>query len=98
MTTFIAIVHRDGNSGYTAAFPDFAGCAVAASTVDLAIARAREALLAHVERLLDASQKIPVPTAADNIETGDALLLAAVEVPDDLRIPGFNLGSFCQNE
>jgi predicted RNase H-like HicB family nuclease len=85
MTIFIAIVRTDGNSGYTASFPDFAGCAVTASTVDLVIARAKEALLAHVEHLLDARQKISVPTAADKVEIGDALLLAAVEVPDDLR-------------
>jgi predicted RNase H-like HicB family nuclease len=70
----------------TASFPDLVGCAVTASTVDLVIARAKEALLAHVERLLDARQKIPIPAAADKIEIGDALLLAAVEVPDDLRI------------
>ena len=86
MATFIAIVQSDGEDGYTASFPDFPGCAVAASTLDQVIAKAREALLQHIERLLEANQRIANPTAAGAIERGDALLLAAVEVPDDLGI------------
>jgi predicted RNase H-like HicB family nuclease len=86
MAAFIAIVRSDGNDGYTASFPDFPGCAVAASTLDQVIAKAREALLLHIERLLEANQRIASPTAADAIERGDALLLAAVDVPDDLGI------------
>jgi predicted RNase H-like HicB family nuclease len=84
MATFIAIVQSDGDDGYTASFPDFPGCAVAASTLDQVIAKAREALLLHIERLLEASQRIADPTAAGAVERGDALLLAAVDVPDDL--------------
>jgi predicted RNase H-like HicB family nuclease len=91
MATFIAIVKRDGDAGYTASFPDFPSCAVAALTVDHVIARAREALAMHIERLLEANQRICVPSAADAIERGDALLLAAVEVPDDLRIAHLDL-------
>ena len=91
MATFIAIVKRDGEVGYTASFPDFPSCAVAAPTVDHVIARAREALSLHIERLLEANHKISDPTAADAIERGDALLLAAVEVPDDLRIAHIDL-------
>ena len=86
MATFIAIVQSDGDDGYTASFPDFPGCAVAALTLDQVIAKAREALLLHIERLLEANQRIGEPTAADAIERGDALLLAAVDVPDDLGI------------
>src|ERR1700688_55286 len=86
MATFIAIVKRDGDAGYTASFPDFPSCAVAALTVEHVIAKAREALSLHIERLLEANQAICDPTAADAIERCDALLLAAVDVPDDLRI------------
>jgi len=86
MATFIAIVQSDGDDGYTASFPDFPGCAVAASTLDQVIAKAREALLQHIERLLEANQRIANPTAAGAIERGDALLFAAVDVPDDLGI------------
>jgi predicted RNase H-like HicB family nuclease len=91
MATFIAIVKKDGDAGYTASFPDFPSCAVAAPTVDHLIARAREALSLHIERLLQANHRICDPTAADAIERGDALLLAAVEVPDDLRIAHVDL-------
>src|SRR5438552_9451013 len=91
MATFIAIVKRDGNAGYTASFPDFPSCAVAAPTIDHVIAKAKEALSLHIERLLEANHRICDPTAADVIERGDALLLAAVEVPDDLRIAHVDL-------
>src|SRR6266446_8700620 len=91
MATFIAIVKRDGDVGYTASFPDFPSCAVAAPTVELVIARARETLSLHIERLLEANHMICDPTAADAIERSDALLLAAVEVPDDLRIAHIDL-------
>jgi predicted RNase H-like HicB family nuclease len=91
MATFIAIVKRDGDVGYTASFPDFPSCAVAAPTLDHVIARAKEALSLHIERLLEANHRISDPTAADAIERGDALLLAAIEVPDDLRIAHVDL-------
>ena len=91
MATFIAIVKRDGDVGYTASFPDFPSCAVAAPTIEHVIARAKEALSLHIERLLEANHRIYDPTPAEVIERGDALLLAAVEVPDDLRIAQVNL-------
>jgi hypothetical protein len=58
---------------------------------DHVIAKAREALAIRIERLLEANQTIGIPTAADAIELGDASLLAAVEVPDDLRITHIDL-------
>jgi predicted RNase H-like HicB family nuclease len=91
MATFIAIVKRDGDAGYTASFPDFPTCAVEGPTIDLVIVKAREALSMHIERLLEADQRICIPTAADAIERGDALLLVAVDVPDDLRIAHVDL-------
>jgi predicted RNase H-like HicB family nuclease len=91
MATFIAIVKRDSDAGYIASFPDFPACAVAERTVEHVIAKAREALLLHIERLLEANQTISIPTAADAIERGDALLLAAIDVPDDLRMAQIDL-------
>lgn len=91
MAVFIATVRRDGDSGYTASFPDFPACAVSGPTVEYVIAKAREALAMHIERLLEANQTIAIPTAADAIVLGDALLLAAVDVPDDLRITHIDL-------
>src|SRR5882757_11411033 len=86
MAIYIAVVRSDGDVGYTASFPDFPGCAARAPSISHVVVKAREALLAHVERLLDANQMICSPTAAEAIDRGDALLVAAVDVPDDLRI------------
>lgn len=91
------IVKRDGDVGYTASFPDFPSCAVAAPTVDHVIARAREALSLHIERLLEANHRIGDPTAADAIERGDALLLGRIgrvgRHPRNPRAPSRNVGA-----
>ena len=85
MATFIAIVRSHGRYGYAASFPDFPGCVVEGPTLDNVIAKAKEALPGHIEQLLDGNQRVCAPTAAEAIERGDALLLAAIDVPDDLR-------------
>ena len=84
MPTFIAIVQVDSDGRYTASFPDFSECSVSSLTLDEVIKRAREALLQHVEILLEAGQTVHSPTAFDAIQRADALLFAAIEVPDDL--------------
>ena len=86
MATFIATVRTDNDLGFTASFPDFPGCAAGAPTLDLVLARAKEALIKHLEYLLTINQQICIPTPAGTIERGDALLLAAIEVPDDFRV------------
>jgi predicted RNase H-like HicB family nuclease len=85
MATFISVVRGSADSGYTASVPDFPEFAVQAWTLDHVLAKAREALARHVERLLVDNETIPDPTSADAIEPGDALLLAAIDVPDDMR-------------
>jgi hypothetical protein len=55
------------------------------TTLEQLLARAREVLTLHIERLLEANRTIGIPTPADAIERGDALLLAAIDVPDDLE-------------
>jgi hypothetical protein len=47
--------------------------------------------LAHIQRILDANQEISSPTVVDAIERGDALLLAAIDVPDDIRVAHIDL-------
>lgn len=91
MATYIAIVRIAYQNGYSASFPDFPGCVAEAPALDLLIAKAKEALLLHLERLLEADQKIRSPTAADRIDRQDASLLAAIDVPDDLRIARIEL-------
>lgn len=86
MAVFIAVLKRDGDAGYTASFPDFPQCAVGGPTVEYVMAKAREVLAMQIERLIEANQRIAIPTAAEAIELGDGLLLAAIDVPDDLRM------------
>lgn len=84
MTTFIAIVQAEDDGGYTASFPDFSGCLVSSPTLGEVIVKAREALLRHIEGLLEAEQVIQSPTAIEALQRTSALLFAAIDVPDDL--------------
>jgi predicted RNase H-like HicB family nuclease len=84
MTTFIAIVQVHSDGRYTASFPDFPECSVSSLTLDEVIKRAREALLQHLEVLLEAGQTIRIPIALDAVQRTGASLFAAIDVPDDL--------------
>jgi predicted RNase H-like HicB family nuclease len=91
MTTFIAMVQADGDGEYTASFADFPECSVASPTLDDVIRRAREALLRHIDSLIDTGRPIQSPTPIDVLQRGSALLFAAIDVPDDLRIAQVDL-------
>jgi hypothetical protein len=52
---------------------------------------AKEALALHIEGLLDDNESIPSPTAAEEIDRDDALLVAAIEVPDNLKVERINV-------
>ena len=84
MSIFIAVVKKHGQTAYTALVPECPGLAVDGTTLEQLLARAREVLTLHIERLLEANRTIGIPTPAESIERGDALLLAAIDVPDDL--------------
>ena len=82
MTVYTALIHKDPESDYGVSFPDLPGCVSAGNTLDEALAMAKEALALHLEGLLQDRRDIPTPTPADHIDRNDALLLAAIEVPD----------------
>lgn len=84
MATFISLVRGDASSGYTATVPDFTGFAVQAMTLDDILSKVREGLATHIERLLENNEIIPIPTSVDAIKCDGALLLFAVEMPDDI--------------
>ena len=83
MAIFIAIVKRDRDVGYTAWFPDFPSCAVSAPTVDHVIARAREALSLHIERLLEANNGVPLDPEAVEFLNRTAARTRVVAAFDD---------------
>jgi predicted RNase H-like HicB family nuclease len=91
MAIFIAVVKRDGEAAYTALFPDFPGLAAHGTSLDELLARAREVLALHVERMLEANTAIDVPKPAHEIERDGALLLAAVDIPEDMKTTQIDL-------
>ena len=59
------IIHKDKKSDYGVTIPDLPGCFSAGETLDEAIENTKEAILLHVEGLIDDSENIP---DASNIE------------------------------
>src|SRR5438046_10694111 len=86
MTTYIALIHKDADSDYGISFPDLPGCVTAGSTIDEAMAMAREALALHIEGLLEEGGEVPSPTTADTIILDDAVAITAINVLDNTRV------------
>ena len=61
MRHYIGIVHKDPTSDFGVSFPDFPGCVSAGETLAEAAALAREALLAHIELMMEVGEPIPEP-------------------------------------
>jgi predicted RNase H-like HicB family nuclease len=91
MAIFIAVVRGDHGAGFTASFPDFPGLALHEPTLDQLLAKAREVLAQHIETMLGAGKTISLPTPAHAIPRNEVLLVAAVDVPDDLGIAHVDL-------
>jgi predicted RNase H-like HicB family nuclease len=91
MTTYIALIHKDTGSDYGVSFPDLPGCVTAGSSIDEAMAMAREALALHIEGLLEEGEEVPSSTPADAIDRDDALAFAAIDVPDNMRVERVNI-------
>lgn len=61
MRQYIGIVHKDPSSDFGVSFPDFPGCISAGQTLAEAATLAQEALLAHIELMLEDGESIPTP-------------------------------------
>jgi len=59
------VVHKDRKSDYGATVPDLPGCFSAGSTMDEALAMAREAIELHLEGLIEEELPIPAPTSIE---------------------------------
>ena len=55
------VIHKDTDSDYGVTVPDLPGCFSAGSTLDEAIAMAREAIELHLEGLIEACEPVPEP-------------------------------------
>ena len=89
--TYIALINKEADSDYGASFPDLPGCVTAASTIDEVLSMAREALALHIEDMLENGEEIPAPTPPDKIDRDDALLIAAIDVPDTAKVERVNV-------
>jgi predicted RNase H-like HicB family nuclease len=85
MTYYVALIHKEPKSDFGVSFPDFPGCITAGSTVQEAMAMAREALAGHIEVMTDEGLPIPAPSGVDIImkkrENRDGVA-AMVPAPD----------------
>src|SRR5437763_5271962 len=91
MTTYVALIHKDADSDYGVSFPDLPGCVTAGSTIDEAMAMAREALALHIEGLLEDGEEVPSPTPPDAIDRDGAVAIAAIDVPDNTKVERVNI-------
>jgi predicted RNase H-like HicB family nuclease len=80
---YIALAEKISN-GYSVFFPDISGCGSAGNSLEEARHNAREALLGHLELMLEQGEKIPKPSTLDKIaklpEAQSALLLNIVAI------------------
>ncbi len=67
MSNYIGFIHKDGKSDYGVSFSDFPGCVTAGKTLDEAQQMASEALEMHIEGMREDGEKIPVPSALDDV-------------------------------
>ena len=63
MYRYPVVIHKDNDSDYGVTVPDLPGCFSAGSTLDEALAMAKEAIECHIEGLLADAE--PVPAASD---------------------------------
>jgi predicted RNase H-like HicB family nuclease len=61
MRHYIGIVHKDPSSDFGVSFPDFPGCVSAGETLAEAACLAQEALLAHIDLMVEDGEPIPEP-------------------------------------
>lgn len=67
MRHYVAVVHKDADSDFGVSFPDFPGCVTAGSTLAEAASMAVEALIGHVDLMIDEGEALPEPSTLDVI-------------------------------
>jgi len=69
VTAYVALLRKQVESDFGVEFPDFPGCITAGTTLEDARRMAAEALLLHVEGLIEDGSLIPEPSGLDEILT-----------------------------
>jgi len=82
MTGYIALLRKQADSDFGVEFPDFPGCITAGTTLENARHMAAEALLLHVEGLVEDGDPIPESSGLDEILTDPLYADAAAVIID----------------
>jgi predicted RNase H-like HicB family nuclease len=84
------VIHKDRGSDYGVTVPDLPGCFSAGSTLDEAMAMAKEAIELHLEGLIEEGLPVPEPRPIQehhrNPDYADAALWGVVTV-DESKLP-----------
>ncbi len=64
---YVAMIRKRADTDYGVEFPDFDGIATGGTTLDEAMAAAREALALHIDAMIDDDEPIPAPSSIDEI-------------------------------
>lgn len=65
VTAYVALLCKEADSDFGVEFPDFPGCITAGTTLEDARRMAAEALLLHVEGMMEDGDPIPEPSRLD---------------------------------
>ncbi len=67
MRNYIGLIHKEAESDYGVSFPDFPGVVTAGTDLDDARAMAQEALLFHIEGMIEDGEPLPEPSSLEAV-------------------------------
>ena len=70
VTAYVALLRKEADSNFGVEFPDFPGCITAGIALEDARSMAAEALLFHIEGMMEDGDPIPEPSGLDEVLTG----------------------------
>lgn len=86
MANYIAIVHKKAKSDFGVSFPDFPGCITAGQNIDETKDMAQDALILHIQGMLEDGEQLPFPSKLEDImadpDYSDATAYLVVSVPE----------------
>ncbi|MFN7024193.1 MAG: type II toxin-antitoxin system HicB family antitoxin [Pseudorhizobium sp.] len=67
MRNYIGLIHKETDSDFGVSFPDFPGVVTAGADLDDARRMAEEALLLHVDGMLEDGEAVPEPSSLETV-------------------------------
>jgi predicted RNase H-like HicB family nuclease len=87
MANYIAVVHKEAKTDFGVSFPDFPGCITAGQSVDEAKDLAQEALVIHVQGMIEDGDQLPTPSKLEDImdctDYAEAVAYLVVTIPNE---------------